>query len=368
MERFQWNQLCPEAFFDIDEKTDSFIKISDICSDRLYGEPSCVSFPWLSVLIPTFQRDSLLQEALQSVLSQKPVDFPWEIIVVDNTPLNEDGSTPALDTVRGIGDIRILYYHNRVNLGSGYNWNRAVELARGKWLCFLHDDDLLCPNALNDLGRQIKAYRGEKPLGYLHARSVNFSGYFCPKQGRHYPPERLTRFGMMLSGPTGAGAPTCGTAILKTAYMETGGICYDYAYSADAVLCCQIMKNYAVICSDRLLGGYRWEDNESLKKDSLLGMIQADELLSKFLYGQNHFAHVWGEIFGSAIAWRNIRKKMQIAEKYHVEIGKEEFRNISLYAEPGILKKCFFESVYIIYRLIRRWYGWVQQMKYYEFH
>lgn len=360
MERFQWNQLCPGAFSDIDRKTDSFIKINDIYSDRLYGEPACVPSPWLSVLIPTFQRDTLLQEALQSVLSQKPVDFSWELIVVDNTPLSEDGSTPALNIVRTIGDIRILYYHNRVNLGSGYNWNRAAELARGKWLCFLHDDDLLCPNALNDIGRQIRAYRGKN----LHARSVNFSGSFCFKQNRRYPPERLTRFGMMLSGPTGAGAPTCGTAILKAAYMETGGICYDYACSADAVLCCQIMKNYAVICSDRLLGGCRWEDNESLKKDSLLGMIRADELLSKFLYKQSHFAHMWEELFGSAIAWRNIRKKMKIAERYHVEITKEEFCGVSLYAEPGILKKCLFEIIYVIYRLIRRWDGFWQQMKY----
>ncbi len=365
MEQFQWKQLYPQAFSDIDKKTDSFIKIRDICSDRLYGESSRVPSPWLSVLIPTFQRDILLQEALQSVLSQEPVDFSWELIVVDNTPLGEDGSTPALNIVRAIGDIRILYYHNRVNLGSGYNWNRAAELARGKWLCFLHDDDLLCPNALNDLGRQIRAYCGKKPLGYLHARAANFSGAFCPKQNRrHYPPERLTRFGMLLSGPTGAGAPTCGTVILKAAYMETGGICYDYACGADAVLCCQIMKNYAVICSDRLLGGYRWKDNESLKKDSLLGMIQADELLSKFLYRQSSFAHIWEKLFGPAIAWRNIRKKMEIAEKYHVEITKEEFCGVSLYVEPGICKKCLFEIIYVIYRLIRRWDGFWQQIKY----
>lgn len=365
MEQFQWNHLCPEAFSDIDRRTDSFIKISDMCSDLLYGEPSYVPCPWLSVLIPTFQRDTLLQDALQSVLSQEPVDYSWELIVVDNTPLNEDGSTPALNMVRAIRDFRILYYHNRINFGSGYNWNRAAELARGKWLCFLHDDDLLCPNALNDLGRQIRTYHGKKPLGYLHARAVNFSGAFCPMRGRHFPPERLTRFGMLLSGPTGAGAPTCGTAILKAAYMETGGICYDYACSADAVLCCQIMKDYAVICSDRLLGGYRWGDNESLKKESLLGMIQADELLSKFLYRQSSFAHIWEEIFGAAIAWRNIRKKTEIAEKHHVEITKDEFRRVSLYAEPGSLEKCFFEVIYAAYRLIRMWDGWWQQMKYF---
>lgn len=364
MERFQWNQICPEAFFDIDRKTDSFAKISDICTDLLYGDPSFAPSPWLSVIIPTFQRDVLLQEALQSVLSQEPVDFSWEILIVDNTPLDENGNTPALDLVRALGDARILYYHNMVNLGPGYNWNRAAELARGKWLCFLHDDDLLCSNALSNLGRQIRTYRGEKPLGYLHARSVNFSGNFCPKQDRHYPPERLTRFGMLLSGPTGAGAPTCGTAILKTAYMETGGICYDYACSADAVLCCQIMKNYAVICSDRLLGGYRWNDNESLKKDSLLGMIQADELLSKFLYRQNFFAHMWEKFLGPAISWRNIHKKMKIADTHYVDVTKEDFRGISLYDEPGIFKKCFFESVYIAYRLIRRLDGWLQQMKY----
>lgn len=360
-ERFHYQALRREAFEEIDQHTDSFDLIKDVTSDRMVGDPGRVPSPWISVIIPTYNRGDLLRQAIWSVLDQEPVAFPWELLVVDNTSFNKEGMTPALKIIRQIGDHRINYYHNRENIGSGYNWNRGVELARGEWVCFLHDDDILCSDALKNIGRQINQYHGKRPLGYLHARRVNFSTSFQADSHRRYPPERLTRFGMVISGPTGAGAPTCGTTIRRSAYLEMGGICYDYACSADAVLCCQLMKDYSVICSDRILGGCHWGDNESLKRTSLLGMIQSDELLSKFLYKRSTFGLFWENIFGSAIAWQNIHRKSKIAEWYHVEVTKDDFQAISLYLEPNCVKKSVFFAVYAIYRFLRMIDGWGQQ-------
>lgn len=105
------------------------------------------------MIIPTYNRTGLLKEAIDSVLSQKSVDFMWEVIVIDNTPLDEDGSTPALRIIEKQNDSRILYFHNEENIGSGYNWNRGVEKARGTWVSFLHDDDILYPDALRNIRR-----------------------------------------------------------------------------------------------------------------------------------------------------------------------------------------------------------------------
>ena len=88
--------------------------------------------PCISVVIPTFNRGASFREALESVLCQQYLDFKWELLVVDNTPLDENGTTPALHLIQKIKDSRIQYYHNRENIGSGYNWNRGVQLARGK--------------------------------------------------------------------------------------------------------------------------------------------------------------------------------------------------------------------------------------------
>lgn len=361
MNQFDHAAIKPEAFLRIDECVDSFLKIADVISDRMYGNTTAEVRPWLSVVIPTYQRGALFQEALESVLAQKPVGFCWEVVVSDNTPLGADGSTPALEVVRALGDQRVLYFHNRTNLGSGYNWNRGVELARGEWICFLHDDDLLLPDALENVGRQIAGFWGKQPLGYLHARRQDFSGCLAADAFRQYPPERLTRFGVMLSGCTGAGAPTCGTTILKKAYCEVGGINYDFGLSADAVLCYQIMKNYAVICSDRILGGCRWGDNETLKKATLLHLIRSDELLSLYTYKTSPFAAWWGRVFGAASSWRNIHRKQKVAAQNGVEIFKAEFRGSAAYPEPNAGKKLLFLGMYAFYRSLRLTDGWIHK-------
>ena len=357
MDKFNYNRdLTLAAFSRIDEYTDSFEFIRDVKSELLFGDMTIAKNPWLSVVIPTYRRGTLFGEALRSALAQETVTFSWEIVVVDNTPLDENGSTHGLRLVRELNDARVLYYHNRENIGSGYNWNRGVELARGKWVFFLHDDDILLPHALEHVERLLCAYHGKRQLGYLHARRVEFSDgeIIDPAvEARRYPIERLSRFGVLIGGCTGAGAPTCGTAILRQAYLETGGINYDFGPSADAALCYQIMRDYEVITSDRVLGGYRWGKNETLKKESLLRMITADELLSRYTYEQTRFSCLWGTLFGAASSWRNIWQKKRIASRYGIEITETELGTASAYPKPGWLNRTFFLGFYAFYRFCR---------------
>lgn len=362
MKRFDSKVINREAFLSIDEYTDSFFAIKDIQCDLMYGNLCCEGEPWLTIVLPTFNREHLFTRALASVLQQKDVKFYWDILVVDNTSLDRDGSTPALKEIQRIGNSRVSYVHNSENIGSGYNWNRGVELAQGEWICFLHDDDVLCHDALYNIGRQIASYRGKRPLGYLHARRLEYPEKLLLDTTKHFPPERLSRFGFLVAGCTGAGSPSCGTVILKKAYLEIGGINYAYGPSADAVLCYQIMKKYAVICSDRILGGYRWDNNETLEKSTLLKMIQADELLSRFSYQQSPFAKWWGKVFGAASSWRNIHRKQVVAQKNGITVTKEDFRKVTAYPEPTKQKKLIFLGIYALYRLWRLADGWVRQL------
>ena len=314
---FDINQINPTTYRYLERYVDNFARVADIPSDLLIGKPQLNKKPWISVVIPTYNRTTLFKEAVMSVLSQTSVDFSWELIVVDNTPFDADGKTPALKILQEINDCRVLYYHNRENIGSGYNWNRGVELARGEWVCFLHDDDLLSAYALWNIGRIIRTVDWtKKKLGLLYARRTQFSTeYKEPEKQRKRSFIELTQRGTLIIGDTGTGMPSCGTTIRKQAYMEAGGINYDFGPTADAVLGYQIMNKYAVICSDVPLGGYRWANNETFKKKTLQKLVEADWLFACYRYSKNSYALLWGKCFGRVIHNQNIFYKLRTAEK-----------------------------------------------------
>lgn len=94
----------------------------------------------VSVIIPTYNRRVWLQEAIDSVLAQRGVEF--ECIVVD------DGSTD------GTGEVLAQRYGNRIryvwqdNQGESVARNHGAELANGEYLAFLDSDDLWMPEKL----------------------------------------------------------------------------------------------------------------------------------------------------------------------------------------------------------------------------
>jgi glycosyltransferase involved in cell wall biosynthesis len=94
-----------------------------------------VATPKVSVLIPTYNYARYLDEAIQSVLDQTFQDF--EIVIVD------DHSTDNTDEVvaKYLGDPRIVYHKNPVNLGLVGNFNHALKFARAGYIKFLLADD-----------------------------------------------------------------------------------------------------------------------------------------------------------------------------------------------------------------------------------
>lgn len=352
--RFNPGALRESTYAQLDDYHDSFAKIADVKTDLLFGDPAATSGPTLSIILPTFQRQTLFRDALDSILAQQPVDVVWECLVVDNTPLDDRSSTPALDVVRNCGDARVLYYHNRVNIGSGYNWNRGVELARGKWVCFLHDDDILFPDALRNIVRIIHSQSGGRmPLGSIQARRVMFTdssqlAQFKPRRVPYFEP--LTRTRALIRGEAGTGAPSCGTAFLKQAYQESGGINYDFGLTADAVLGYQIMRRYRVIRSDCALGGYRWAENETLKLTTLQGLLRSDYLFARYRYSRSCFSRIWGKVFWRAEYNESIRYKIRDAGRAGAHLKPEDFAGAVPYQKTNPI-------LYVIYKVLQRLYS-----------
>ncbi|GEM_PF-3274596 len=107
--------------------------------------------PLLSIAIPTYKRFDLLAETLESVFALH-FDFPVEVLVVDNDPSND---ALALQEISRFRDHSFVYYKNIENVGMFGNWNQGINLARGKYVTILHDDDLLLPAFAAELNSRL---------------------------------------------------------------------------------------------------------------------------------------------------------------------------------------------------------------------
>jgi len=96
--------------------------------------------PLFTVIIPTYNRAKLLKKAIQSVIDQTISD--WELVVVD------DGSTDETkETVTKFEKENIRYVFQK-NQKLGAARNTGIKNARGKYICFLDDDDYYLENYL----------------------------------------------------------------------------------------------------------------------------------------------------------------------------------------------------------------------------
>jgi glycosyltransferase involved in cell wall biosynthesis len=99
------------------------------------------AIPQVSILVPTYNRSQLVQQAIASMLAQTFQDF--EIIVADNCSTDD-----TEQAIARLGDSRIIYVKNIENIGPVNNHNRALRLARGKYICTFSDDDIMAPDNL----------------------------------------------------------------------------------------------------------------------------------------------------------------------------------------------------------------------------
>jgi glycosyltransferase involved in cell wall biosynthesis len=104
----------------------------------------------VSILIPVYNRESLIEETVQSALSQTYKNI--EIIIVDNK--STDKTWEVLQKLAS-KDNRIKIFQNERNIGPVRNWKRCIDEANGEYGKILWSDDLIAREFL------------EKTLPYL---------------------------------------------------------------------------------------------------------------------------------------------------------------------------------------------------------
>lgn len=98
-----------------------------------------VSKPLVSVIIPVYNGEQYLAEAIESVFAQ---DYRHiEVIVVDDGSIDN-----TADIARSYREVRYIY---QINQGHGKAKNVGIAATRGEFIAFLDADDLWLPNKLS---------------------------------------------------------------------------------------------------------------------------------------------------------------------------------------------------------------------------
>ncbi|WP_017221049.1 glycosyltransferase family 2 protein [Moritella dasanensis] len=97
--------------------------------------------PQVSVIMPAYNVDKFIGEAIDSVLSQTFTDF--ELIIIDDC--STDNTRKEIIKKKNI-DNRIQFHCNSENLGIAETLNKALKMASGKYIIRMDSDDISLPN------------------------------------------------------------------------------------------------------------------------------------------------------------------------------------------------------------------------------
>ncbi len=146
---------------------------------------------WLSAIVPTYNGEAYLAEALESVAREN--DQGIEVVAVDDG--STDGTMTILERYAKRMSLRIV---TRPHEGSWVaNTNRGMALARGDYACILHQDDVWLPGRAATLRRLLQenpeAVQVIHPCWYIDRSGQKLGLWRCPlpRHGRLLPPHMV---------------------------------------------------------------------------------------------------------------------------------------------------------------------------------
>jgi glycosyltransferase involved in cell wall biosynthesis len=122
----------------------------------------------VSVAIPTYKRCKSVVALVNSIIPQLMDED--ELLVVDDG--SQDGTADL------IGEIeRVRLMSNESNEGMLKTWNKCLTSSTNDWICMIHDDDTVAPDALQTIRKAIELAKEPAIVGHIY-REDNPSNSF----------------------------------------------------------------------------------------------------------------------------------------------------------------------------------------------
>ena len=219
----------------------------------------------ISVILPVYNEETYIQEAIDSILNQTFVG--WELIIVDDAS-NDSTSEKILSYV----DPRIIYIRNEYNIGNYPARNIGIQIARGKYIAVMDADDIAYPERL------------QKEYEYLERYSdVLAVGCDCTINGRYIKYKRPTNNEDVLVALLNNNCFIHSSLLVRRdVILKLGGYNTQFVYAADYDLICHIALLGKIENLPEVLMMYRWHERQISQKYGIQQQLYANEIRSNY--------------------------------------------------------------------------------------
>ena len=214
--------------------------------------------PFFSIIIPTYNREILLSNAITSVLEQSYTNF--EIVII-----NDNSQDKTFKYLNSIFDKRVKVIHNKVNLHKGASRNIGIKESNGQYICFLDDDDYFLSNHLEVLSDKIKENQYSESFFYTQVFLKKDNIIKKHPRIEYAPNESYVSYILFNWIPTNS---VCihSNILKKYRFNETIKI------GQDMELWCRIVAEYPVVRINEYTSVMVWHGENSSSKKNPIGI------------------------------------------------------------------------------------------------
>lgn len=215
----------------------------------------------ITVLMPVFNSELFVKDAIESILNQSHQNFEFLII--------NDGSTDQSHAIiSSFFDSRIKYVNNEVNKGIVNTLNKGLKLSKGKYIARMDADDIAMPDRLSKQLAFLTANPTYKLCG-SRAIAIDANGKEINNLNRPQHSAKIKVFNLFRNAFIHPTIMADAETIKKFAYSE------DFKYAEDYFLFSQITMAYPVANLKERLLRYRIHE-ESITSKKKEEMVQSE--------------------------------------------------------------------------------------------
>ncbi|WP_223033957.1 glycosyltransferase family 2 protein [Hanstruepera marina] len=269
---------------------------------------SIETWPLVSICIPTYNGETYIKEALQSAINQNYSNL--EIVISDDA--SNDNTLAIIEGFKSKTNIPIKIYKHTPN-GIGANWNNCIRKAKGDYIKFLFQDDILEKHCISKLmtlmednpktglvyckRRFLVDNMSDRTKGFI-AYYGNLHTYwedFEVKQGI-LPGKTYLKDKQFLNSPKNKiGEPT-NVLLRRECFNKVGYFNEKLQQDLDSEYWYRVMRYFDIGFVDEILAGFRLHDKQASvinKRRDIPDRTLLYKLFYKNLFWQLHNKNKW---------------------------------------------------------------------------